>query len=163
MRHGTIYATLKKIAKRAGIQKKIYPHLFRHSRATALANKLTESQMKEHFGWVQGSDMAATYVHLSGRDVDNAFLKIHGLVPVENSQEDKLKLKTCQRCKEHNSPSSKFCTKCGLPLDEQMIATVEKQRQKSDGIMNKLMEDEEVKAFMLRKIMEKGLDKNFFG
>ena len=55
LRHGTIYATLKKIAKRAGIQKKIYPHLFRHSRATSLANRLTESQMKEHFGWVQGS------------------------------------------------------------------------------------------------------------
>ena len=162
LRHGTVYATLKKIAKRAGIQKKIYPHLFRHSRATALANKLTEAQMKEHFGWVQGSEMAATYVHLSGRDVDNAFLKMHGLVPAENAQEDKLKLRSCQRCKEHNSPSSKFCTKCGLPLDEKTMAYIENQRQKSDNIMNKLMEDEEVRNLLLKKIMEKGLDKAFF-
>jgi len=162
MRHGTVYATLKKIAKRAGIQKKVYPHLFRHSRATALANKLTEAQMKEHFGWVQGSEMAATYVHLSGRDVDNAFLKMHGLVQAENAQEEKLKLRVCQRCKEHNSPSSKFCTKCGLPLDEQTMAYIENQRQKSDSIMNKLMEDEEVRNLLLKKIMEKGLDKTFF-
>ena len=162
LRHGTVYATLKKIAKRAGIHKKVYPHLFRHSRATALANKLTEAQMKEHFGWVQGSEMAATYVHLSGRDVDSAFLKIHGLVQAENPQEEKLKLRICQRCKEHNSPSSKFCTKCGLPLDEQMIASIENQRQKSDCIMNKLMEDEEVRNLLLKKIMEKGLDKALF-
>jgi integrase len=163
LRHGTVYATLRKIAKMAGIQKKIYPHLFRHSRATALANKLTESQMKEHFGWVQGSDMAATYVHLSGRDVDNAFLKLHGLVPIENGQEEKMALRICQRCKERNSPSSKFCTKCGLPLDEQTMAMVEKERQKGDNLMNKLMEDEDVKEFILKKILEKGLDKNFFG
>ena len=159
MRHGTIYATLKKIAKRTGIQKKIYPHLFRHSRATAMAGKLTEAQMKEYFGWVQGSDMAATYVHLSGRDVDNALLKMHGMAQVESTQEEKLKLKTCQRCKESNSPISKFCTKCGMPLDESFISIIEKERQKSDNLMNKLIEDDEVKNFLLKKIVEKGLDK----
>ena len=163
LRHGTIYATLKKIAKRAGIQKKIYPHLFRHSRATSLANRLTESQMKEHFGWVQGSDMAATYVHLSGRDVDNAFLKMHGMVPIENGQEEKMALRICQRCKERNSPTSKFCTKCGMPLDESFISTVEKERQKGDNVMNKLMEDDEVKNFLLKKIIEKGLDTELRG
>lgn len=66
------------VAVKAGIKKKITPHLFRHSRATALANKLTEAQMKEYFGWVQGSDMASVYVHLSGRDVDNAILDVYG-------------------------------------------------------------------------------------
>ena len=40
--------------------------------------------MKEHFGWVQGSEMAATYVHLSGRDVDNALLKLQGLAHSKN-------------------------------------------------------------------------------
>src|SRR5208283_6213305 len=91
--HGTTYLILKELAKKAGIQKRIYPHLFRHSRATALANKLTESQMKEHFGWVQGSDMASTYVHLSGRDVDNALLKLQGLVQVEETKSEKLNVR----------------------------------------------------------------------
>ena len=36
----------------------------------------TEAQMKEHFGWVPGSYMPSTYVHLSGKDVDGAILKV---------------------------------------------------------------------------------------
>jgi integrase len=43
---------LNNIVKRARID----GHSFRHSRATWLANKLTEAQMKEHFGWTQSSD-----------------------------------------------------------------------------------------------------------
>jgi hypothetical protein len=42
------------------------------------------------------------------------------------------------------------------------MASIENQRQKSDSIMNKLMEDEEVRNLLLKKIMEKGLDKTFF-
>jgi site-specific recombinase XerD len=75
----SINKILKDIAKRAGINKKVYPHLLRHSRATHLASFLTEAQMKEFFGWTQSSNMASIYVHLSGRDVDNALLKIYGL------------------------------------------------------------------------------------
>lgn len=158
--HGTVYELIRELAVKAGIKKKVHPHLFRHSRATALAGKLTEAQMKEYFGWVQGSDMAATYVHLSGRDVDNALLKLQGLVKEENEEEEKLKVKCCQRCKEPNSPISKFCTRCGLPLDQEFIAVVEKERQNSDNLMNMLMEDREFKEFMLKKIFEKGLEKS---
>ncbi len=159
MDHRSVYEMLHTLAEKAGIKKNIHPHLFRHSRATALANKLTEAQMKEHFGWVQGSDMASTYVHLSGRDVDNALLKLQGLATDETKKEDKIKVKSCQRCKEHNSPTSKFCTKCGLPLDENFLVNLEKDRQASDGIMNKLMQDNEFKEVMLKKIFEMGLDK----
>jgi hypothetical protein len=75
----SIRKLLEKISRKAGISKRVYPHLLRHSRATHLASFLTEAQMKEFFGWTQSSKMAATYVHLSGRDVDNALLKIYGL------------------------------------------------------------------------------------
>jgi len=43
--------------------------------------------MCEYFGWIQGSDMPSTYVHLSGRDIDNAILRIHGKLPKENGKE----------------------------------------------------------------------------
>lgn len=36
-------------------EKPVNPHHFRHSRATYLANYLTEAQMCEWFGWVHGS------------------------------------------------------------------------------------------------------------
>jgi integrase len=102
--HGTVYELIRELAVKAVIKKKVHPHLFRHSRATALAGKLTEAQMKEYFGLVQGSDMAATYVHLSGRDVDNALLKLQGLVKEEHEENEKMKVKSCQSCKESYSP-----------------------------------------------------------
>lgn len=77
--HGAVYLILHELCKKAKIKKRVFPHLFRHSRATFYANKLTEAQMKEHFGWTQSSDMASVYVHLSGRDVDNGILKAHGI------------------------------------------------------------------------------------
>lgn len=80
LRYDAIRMRLKKISKKAGINKKIHPHLFRHSRCTYMANYLTEAQMNLYFGWVQGSDMPSVYVHLSGRDVDDAILKANGVI-----------------------------------------------------------------------------------
>jgi len=45
MRYEAIRMRLIKISKKTGINKKIHPHLFRHSRCTYMANYLTESQM----------------------------------------------------------------------------------------------------------------------
>ena len=68
---------LERAARRADIKKRVHPHLFRHSRATDLAARLTEAQLKEVFGWAPGSAQAATYVHLSGRNVDEAVLRTY--------------------------------------------------------------------------------------
>ncbi|MDD5163510.1 MAG: tyrosine-type recombinase/integrase [Candidatus ainarchaeum sp.] len=79
MHHRNMVAVLKKSGTRAKIQKPVNPHHFRHSRATYMAQFLTEAQLKEYFGWVQESKMAAQYVHLSGKQVDDAILRMHGL------------------------------------------------------------------------------------
>ena len=79
MQYGAIRMQLNKISKKAGISKKIHPHLLRHSRCTYMANLLTEAQMNAYFGWVQGSDMPSIYVYLSGRDIDDAILKANGI------------------------------------------------------------------------------------
>ncbi len=75
------YSLVKKMLKQtflsANIHKRHHPHLFRHSRATFLAKHLTEAQLKQFFGWTQASDMAARYVHLSGRDIDAAMERIY--------------------------------------------------------------------------------------
>jgi len=113
---------LKKAAERAGVKKPVNPHNFRHSRATHLAKHLTESQLCHYMGWVQGSREASTYVHLSGRDLDDAILKLHGLKQEEEKEEEKFKPRRCPRCYQMNDPASKFCAYCGLPLDEKVIA-----------------------------------------
>lgn len=71
--YSSMRVLLSRLCTEAGISKRCNPHLFRHSRATFMARHLTEFQMNQYFGWIQGSDMPATYVHMSGKDVDNAF------------------------------------------------------------------------------------------
>jgi integrase len=112
------------LADRAGIGKEIYPHLFRHSRATHLAKHLTEQELKVYLGWTAGSTMAATYVHLSGEDIDSSILKMHGVV-IEGAHSDGLKVGRCPRCHELNPEKFSFCGKCGLPLTQESLTTVE--------------------------------------
>lgn len=128
---------LKRLGQTAKISKRLYPHLFRHSRATHLANLLTEAQMKEHFGWVQASEMASVYVHLSGRDVDDALLKMYCIKPANGQEEQKIKPVNCPKCKEPNSSLQNYCRRCGSPLDA-MEVMQEDQRKKE--FENMLME-----------------------
>jgi len=86
---------LRNLAKKSKIKKAVNPHNFRHSRATYLASRLTEAQMKQMFGWTQSSNMASIYVHLSGRDIDKSILQIGGLldkqITSDRTTEDALK------------------------------------------------------------------------
>ena len=147
---------VKTLADAAGIKKRVHPHLFRHSRATALANKLTEAQMKEYFGWTQGSDMASIYVHLSGRDVDDAIIGLYGLKSHGGSAE-KLKQLICPRCNLNNSPGSKLCTKCGYALSIDVVLNNEVKPKESDNasLLKILMKDTDFKELLLKKALTK--------
>lgn len=111
-------AILKKAVKDAGIKKRVYPYLFRHSRATHNAGFMTEAQMCEYHGWAQGSKMPGVYVHMSGRDVDNALLNHYGLKKEDN---DKNNPKRCPRCQEINAMTAGYCVRCGMPLSKDAI------------------------------------------
>jgi len=88
--------------------------------------------MKEYFGWRQDSNMAAVYVHLSGRDVDAALLRASGIPAEEELKAEKFGLVTCQRCGESNSLGSGFCKKCGSPLS--LAVALEVDRLKDEAI-----------------------------
>lgn len=155
--YNALEKALQHAADRAGVKRKLYFHLFRHSRATALASKLTEAQMKEHFGWVQSSRMASVYVHLSGRDVDNALLATYGLAKKEEEVKDKFQPLNCARCNERNSPISKFCHRCGSPLDAGTAIKLEEKLKSVDAVMLALMKDPEFKEKLLQKMISEGV------
>jgi len=122
---GAIRKLLRVAAKKAGVEKRIYPHLFRHSRASFYANKLTEQQLKAYFGWTGDSKMASVYVHLSGRDIDDAVSRANG-IEVQNAQaKPQLAAVECPRCRFQNTIEATYCSRCGSAID---ISTAMKEK-----------------------------------
>jgi integrase len=80
-RHGG-YGIVARAARHAKIAKRIYPHIFRHSRATfLLASGMTDAQVKALLGWVPGSMMLNRYAHLTSKDAYGGLLKVMGMEP----------------------------------------------------------------------------------
>ncbi|MDE1859712.1 MAG: tyrosine-type recombinase/integrase [Candidatus Micrarchaeota archaeon] len=142
-------AMLDRIAKEASIDKHVHPHLFRHSRASLYASSLTEQQLKHYFGWAGSSKMAATYVHLSGRDIDNAILGANGMKQEQRVVEPVLKVKNCQRCQLSNTPTSIYCSRCGAPLDVDLaVRKIQEETTVKEAIGNALSDPEVVKKLL---------------
>ena len=146
MAYDDIRMQIKKIAKRAGIKKRIYPHLFRHTRATRLLSKVSESVGAKYLGWVPGSDMVRVYVHLASEDVEEAILKMHGIKTNGNGKD--LEVKQCPRCLMVNPATSRFCSRCGLPLTEEAIQEIEEWEKRKAEAFNELTNPQFIKIFM---------------
>jgi len=150
---------LVRLFEKAGINKRHNPHLFRHSRATYMANHLTEFQMNQYFGWIQGSDMPATYVHLSGRETDKAILEMNGLKDKKEEKEEP-KVKVCPRCEAINDFNDISCSKCSFILDEKEAVKIETKNRKNElkvemakEILSGLAEQfPEVREIMIEKL-----------
>lgn len=121
---------LQKTRDKADLDKPVNPHHFRHSRATERASKWTEAMMCEFFGWVQGSDIPAKYVHLSGRDIDEIYDQEHGLVE-EEEEEEKTFVEECPRCGELNENNTRFCGSCGKELSVEAAMEVEETEEEA--------------------------------
>jgi site-specific recombinase XerD len=78
-RHGA-NRLVHRLAARAGLAKRVYPHLFRHSRATHLLRLgVPETQVKRLLGWTANSTMLSRYSHLTADDAYHALLRAHGI------------------------------------------------------------------------------------
>jgi integrase/recombinase XerD len=150
---------------RTGIEKRIYPHLFRHSRASLLASKVPEAPLENQMGWVHGSKMTSIYVHLSMRDQDNAILKAYG-IDIKERKEIEEKPKKCPRCDSLNPSNARYCHNCWLPFDEKLAldyenrekeieATIEKS-ETIPGIAKKMIDaaPESFKAKLIENVLE---------
>ena len=150
-----IATILKKAALRAGINKRVHPHLLRHSRATQIASVMSEAAMKQYFGWTQGSNMAAIYVHMSGKDTDEAILRANGVEVEKKPQAQLMKPLKCMRCNTVNETTNRFCKVCAMPLDESeaqnVLNTASKETQVAE-LMGTLLKDPEVLQLLARKL-----------
>ena len=158
-----MYPAFRKVLKtlflKAGVNKRCNPHMFRHSRATYMANHLTEFQMNQYFGWIQGSNMPSTYVHLSGRDVEKAVLAMNGLTP--KKEDETPKPIKCPRCEFINQPDSKNCIRCYQILTETEAIKHDQLRNKQailNTVMDRLIKKPSVQQLLLQEVSDMGLN-----
>jgi site-specific recombinase XerD/ribosomal protein L40E len=151
------YASVKKILKnlkeRSGFQKPINPHHWRHSRASELAEHLSDSVRCNYFGCVQGSQMARIYTHLV--DTDRIVLQMNGLIKEEKDRNGQFKYIVCPRCDAKNPYGAKICSKCFLGLDIRSIEEFDQQKEYATEIgiiLQKTKDKEDIKE-MLRPLL----------
>lgn len=153
--YGGILAILKRLVKKAGLGHKRYnPHIFRHSRATLLAEQgWPEPIIKEYLGWQKDSDMMSTYSHLTSRQANRYVLKAYGIADAEQTR-PKLKAQLCATCHVENGPEANFCRTCGRPLTHEAILKYNHEKNKASAVMDQLVQDPEFLA-ILKRFMEK--------
>lgn len=61
----------------------------------------------------------------------------------QTNDEKKNESRTCLRCNTLNSADSKFCNKCGLPIDNATVMQMDTARARMDELLNKLTENPE--------------------
>lgn len=143
---------LKKAVDTAGISKRIFLNLFRHSEATETANYMTEAQLRKRHGWSKTSNMPARYVHLINQDVEDAILKHYGIKKEDKKLQQELPVK-CIICEMQNPPHTKQCTKCGKPLDvKTAIEIEEKEKEEKNTILEKLTAIEDDLAKVSKRV-----------
>jgi integrase len=155
----TYYAArklLQRLAKRAGVKKRVHPHIFRHSRATELLRKgFSLGKLPALFGWTPGTKMLNIYSHLNGDDASDEILRLHGLASAKAKLSPELTTRVCPRCRERVSTASRFCQKCGSSLDTSELV-VEEKREAADRLLNILLDDLEVRTLIAKKLSELG-------
>lgn len=151
IRYSSVRSMLRDCAKRAGINKRVWLYLIRHSRITPASKVLSYSLLCSTAGWKQGSRMPSVYIHLSGEDVDEAQCILNGVSRVK-TEEKTLKPKICKRCNMKNPIDSRFCNKCGLPLDYETAIKTDEIRTKADELLETLLRNPDVVDALLRAV-----------
>ena len=130
LEYAAIAAQLKKIGKRAGIRKRITPHIFRHSRITHMLQKgYNESIIKKVMWGNINTTMFETYVHLTDSDIDNEILEKQGIHKRETKPSQSMKARQCINCNTINAPTHQFCSLCGEPLTKGMQMHMERLKK----------------------------------
>lgn len=128
---------VKRVARRTGIEKRIHPHLFRHSRATHMLKSgiMNEAQVKVYFGWCPSSEQLSTYSHLVSADANNSLLAMYGINPENENGKSTI---LCNKCGKVNFKGTEFCS-CGYPLTAEALKRMEERKGISADMLGELM------------------------
>jgi integrase/recombinase XerD len=140
-----VHVMLNKIAKKAGIEKPISPHKFRHAQAVDMLKRGYQDQItKKKLGWKDDSRMLARYSHVIDDDVIDATLEKAGTdiprKPIANIKQTE-SLKIADASMQFNKLSEDY---------ESLKTKYEEQQQQLNSIINEDM----IKAMISTKVKE---------
>jgi len=153
-----LYLMLKRVGKLAGIKRRVYCHLFRHSLSTVMAVKgISAEKINLLSGRSQGSKEAQKYIKLVNKDARDAMLEMKGIKkpePVDvHRHNGNIK---CPYCDTPNPFDNLFCMKkdCRMPLrtvpgQENIVKAIKMGRT-----INELDNFPEEKAKLARTLVE---------
>ncbi len=150
---------LRSITKRAGIEKRVHPHLFRHSTLTNLASDgMQESILRRLAGWTGSSDMPAVYIHIGNKDVEQAQLARHGKASAQMRLSQSPLTKECPTCHKAIPIEAQYCENCSKHQDlSPMVRRLLEENQHQLSEVSSLKSEMEC----IKGILEKcGITKN---
>jgi hypothetical protein len=78
--------------------------------------------------------MAAVYVHLSSRDIDNKILSVDGVVQETEQEPDPMAPLICPRCKTKNPCSARFCMVCSMTMTDKVAKELEDAQKAAEAL-----------------------------
>ena len=111
MGYSSLAYTISSAQRRAGIKKRIWPYLFRHTALTEYS-KLMGNVAKIYGNWTASSNMISVYEHLASSDQEDAVLRLHGMRN-ERRRSAVLLARQCPSCGVVSSADREACPGCG--------------------------------------------------
>jgi integrase/recombinase XerD len=136
----TIREILKVTAIKANVDKRVFPHIFRHTRSTEYSKTMNEAAMREIFGWVEGSTVPSHYIHLSAQDSHNAIKAHYGLQNVSVNNQG-IQVGQCEYCNAINKTSRNICWQCKRPINKETKDAKDLVKNLLDNYFNENVED----------------------
>ncbi len=126
---------IRRVVKSSGINKKITPHILRHTGATYDGHFLTEKQLRMKYGWRAKSDMPNIYCHMTENQLGEHLVKLSGATD-EQIRKDSI----CPKCKQEVNINDKLCRHCNYILDRKLqqeeIERLTKEKEKFSKLEN---------------------------
>jgi len=131
------YYMVQEVAKRAGVEKHVSPHILRHSRLRWLKKYgakigISDSVICKLYGrWTpkNAHRMLDRYGRIEPTEANELVLKAYGKLGDDEFTEQLTKPRVCPRCSKENDALSKYCRLCGMVLDREKAMQMTKEQE----------------------------------
>lgn len=110
---------LQRTARKVGITKRVWHHLFRHEAITKAKRELnlSDDYIKLEFGFSDETKVMGNYKKLTNDDSRMAYFVAKGKIKVGDKPKSRTEIKKCQWCGCVNPFTSDYCKECARPLN----------------------------------------------